>query len=134
MKISTKTEYGVRALIYMGERQNDGALSLTQIAQDLEISLFFLEKIFSDLKSAGIVSSSRGKKGGYTLQKPMNEVLLSDIVRILESNELPLASLASQDNCNKMHCKSHVVLTLVQNKILESLSSVRLADLCNHKV
>ena len=131
MKLSNKTEYGLRALIYLGEHQDEGAVSLAKISCDEDISLFFLEKIFSDLKAKGIVSSVRGKNGGYALSKPLDEITLRDVVATLEEDMEPLGDLVSQSQQSRMHCKSHVVLSVVHNKIIDSLSGVKLADLCN---
>ncbi|MHC4242217.1 MAG: RrF2 family transcriptional regulator, partial [Planctomycetota bacterium] len=69
MKLSTRTRYGVRAILELAENYGNGPLQLRVIARDQGVSVKYLEQLMAMLKAAGIVRSVRGSKGGYILAK-----------------------------------------------------------------
>ena len=69
MKLSTKGQYGLRALLDMAIYQNEGPVTLNNIAARQDISEGYLEQLMMPLKRAGIVKSVRGAQGGYLLAK-----------------------------------------------------------------
>lgn len=83
MKISTKGRYGLRALIYIGLK-NESRVSLKEISENEEISLKYLEQIFSTLKKANIVESIKGTQGGYTISKKGFGFTIYEIMASLE--------------------------------------------------
>ncbi len=85
MKISTKGRYGLRAilaLIRSGEKQ----VSLSAIAQKEDLSLNYLESIFSQMKRADLVTGITGAQGGYRLAKDPSEITVYDVLHTLEGN------------------------------------------------
>lgn len=85
MKISTKGRYGLRAilaLIRSGEKQ----VSLSAIAQEEDLSLNYLESIFSQMKRADLVTGITGAQGGYRLAKDPSEITVYDVLHTLEGN------------------------------------------------
>ena len=89
MKISTRGEYGLRALMEMG--MDDGAaLSLRDIAQRQQVSLDYLEQIVPALKSAGLIKSKRGAQGGYYLAKAAADITVYDALVALEGGFEPM--------------------------------------------
>ena len=87
MRLSTKTRYGVRAIIDIAYHNRDRAGGTSQakdIARRGEIPLRYLEQIFQDLKRAGLVESKRGPRGGYYLKRAPAEIKLGDVVRALQ--------------------------------------------------
>ena len=85
MKISTKGRYGLRAilaLIRSGEKQ----VSLSAIAQEEDLSLNYLESIFSQMKRADLVTGITGAQGGYRLAKDPSEITVFDVLHTLEGN------------------------------------------------
>ncbi len=79
MKLSTRTRYGIRAMLELAENSAEGPLQIRTIAQRQDISFKYLEQLITILKSAGFVRSIRGAKGGYLLAKAANQIRLSDV-------------------------------------------------------
>lgn len=83
MKISTKGRYGLRALVYMGLK-SEMRVSLKEISGKEEISLKYLEQIFSTLKKANVVESIKGTQGGYVVSKKGLNMTIYEIMTVLE--------------------------------------------------
>jgi Rrf2 family protein len=94
MRISTRGEYGLRALMELGQTP-DVALSLRDIAQRQHISLDYLEQIVPTLKTAGLIKSKRGAQGGYQLAKAPVEITVYDALVALEGPLDPMMCLSS---------------------------------------
>src|SRR4030065_2254437 len=84
MKISTKIRYGTRAMLELASRYGEGPIELREIAKRENISPKYLEQVIIPLRTAGLVKSVRGSKGGYSLAKPPSEILLKDVIEVLE--------------------------------------------------
>jgi len=85
MFISTRSRYGLRALVQLARNGQDTPLSLSGIADAEEIPIRYLEQIFGRLRSADIVRGRRGPGGGYVLSKDASETSLLDVIRVLET-------------------------------------------------
>lgn len=85
MKITSKTKYGLRAMLYMATH-NTRNITIKEISENENISLRYLEQIFSLLKKTNIIKSIQGSKGGYELLKKSEEISIFDIVLALEGN------------------------------------------------
>ena len=83
MKVSTKARYGLRAVMELGLNYTKGPLLLKEIAKRQEISLKYLDHIFSLLKKIGIVKSV-GKGKGYILSRPPSQIRIWEIIEVLE--------------------------------------------------
>ncbi|MDL2236581.1 Rrf2 family transcriptional regulator [Christensenellaceae bacterium OttesenSCG-928-K19] len=90
MKLSTKGKYGLRALVDLAVNSGEEAVSINSIAQRQDISEGYLEQLMAKLKKAGIVVSTRGARGGYTLAKPADEIWVGDVLRALEGSIEPV--------------------------------------------
>jgi len=84
MKISTKGRYGLRALVDLAYHGVNGHVSLVQIANRQNISLNYLEQVFSALRKSGLVNSVKGAQGGYILAKAPKDITAGEIIRVLE--------------------------------------------------
>ena len=80
MKLTNKGRYAVMAMADLANNANKGPISLAEISLRQNISLAYLEQIFSQLKNNKLVKSSRGANGGYILEKPASEKKLSNII------------------------------------------------------
>jgi len=94
MRISTRSEYGLRALMELG-LVPDRALSLRDVAERQHISLDYLEQIMPALKSAGLIRARRGAQGGYQLSRLPEEITVLDILSALEGSLDPMTCLSS---------------------------------------
>ena len=102
MRISTRGEYGLRALMELG-MEPGVALSLRDIANRQQISLDYLEQIVPSLKSAGLIKAKRGAHGGYQLAKAPKDITAYDALVALEGTFNPMACLSDKldedENC-----------------------------------
>jgi Rrf2 family protein len=84
MKLSTKIRYGARAMLELASRYGEGPIELKEIARKQDISIKYLEQVIIPLRTAGLVKSVRGSKGGYSLARPPSAVCLNEVVETLE--------------------------------------------------
>ena len=94
MRLSKKSEYGLRALIELTKAYNQSALRRSDIAESQQIPVGFLETILLELKRAGILGSRPGVQGGYRLIKPPEDVSLGQVIRILDGPLAPIACVS----------------------------------------
>jgi Rrf2 family protein len=86
MKFSSKGRYAIAALIYMAQKNgNEEQITILAISQALGISKIYLEQVFSMLKRAEIVTSTKGAQGGYRLTSPPESLSVGDIARAVET-------------------------------------------------
>ena len=90
MRLSRKSEYGLRALIELTKAYDQPALRRSDIAEAQQIPVGFLESILLDLKRAGILGSRPGVQGGYRLIKPPEDVSVGQVIRILDGPLAPI--------------------------------------------
>lgn len=93
MNVTSKGRYALRVMIDLAQHSGDGFVSLKLIAERQGISMKYLETIVASLKRAGLVDSSRGKEGGYSLNRPAEEYRVGDILRCIEDNLAPVACI-----------------------------------------
>ena len=130
MKISTRSRYGMRAILELAISYGHGPLQLKVIAQHQDISVKYLEQIIALLKSGGLVRSVRGAKGGYILAKEPNQIKLSDVFDCLEGPVNTVDCVENQDYCAKAaDCLARKVWAQIQGAINNILQSVTLQDL-----
>ena len=84
MRLSTKGRYGTRLMLDLALHYGEGLVFLKDIAKREEISVGYLEHLIPPLKSAGLIKSSRGAHGGYSLAKEPSEINLREIVQVFE--------------------------------------------------
>jgi Rrf2 family protein len=130
MKLSTRTRYGIRAIIELAMNYGKGPLQIRVIAQHQDISVKYLEQLMTILKSAGFIRSIRGSKGGYFLARPPAQIKLSDIFDALEGNVTMVECVEDKNYCDRSaDCVARQVWTQVQNAIKNILQSITLQDL-----
>lgn len=132
MNISTKGRYGLRALLDLATFSQGRPVTLSAIAARQQISEGYLEQLMAPMKKAGLVKSSRGAQGGYTLAREPEEIVVGDIFRALEG-PLALTSCISEadDTACQMQesCGSRFIWEEIQQAISKVLASYTLADL-----
>lgn len=94
MKLSKKSEYGLRALLELTLADGKATLQRHEIADRQRIPVEFLEQILLALKRAGLLSSRRGMKGGYALIKSPSEITLGQVIRILDGPLAPIGCVS----------------------------------------
>ena len=86
MKLSMKSRYGLRALIDLSVNSKNEQVALGSIAERNNISPQYLEQVFASLRKAGIVKSIKGSQGGYFLNKPAEQITISEVIEALEGD------------------------------------------------
>ena len=90
MKISTKGRYALRMLVDLAEHQNEGYISLKDIAKRQDVSKMYLEQIVPILNKMSILKTNRGYQGGYMLAQTPNKYTVGDILRLTEGSLSPV--------------------------------------------
>lgn len=137
MKLTTKGRYAVMAMVDLATSFKGKPIALSDIADRQEISLSYLEQLFSKLRRCGLLDSVRGPGGGYLLSRPANEIRISDI--ILAADEPIKATrchTGSPLGCigNKGRCLTHDLWEELSQQVHLFLNSVTLDDVVNRRV
>lgn len=132
MKLSTRTRYGIRAILELAQNYGNGPLQLRVIAKDQGVSVKYLEQLMAMLKSAGIVRSVRGSKGGYILAKTPDKIKLNECFECLEGSVITTECVGDENFCERTNdCIARQVWTEVQEAVIGVLESITLQDLVN---
>jgi Rrf2 family protein len=94
MKLTSRCEYAMLALVHLGRQKTGELVSVDQIARTQKIPAKFLEQIMLVLKRAKHVRSSKGRQGGYQLAKPAHKITLAEIVRLFDGPLAPTESVS----------------------------------------
>ena len=131
MRITTWAEYGLISALHLARRVGGGPVTGRAIAAGE--SLDYVEQILLRLRRAGIVDSTRGARGGYVLARPATDITVKDVVTASELQTFDMhctSSPLSEERCAEAtSCSIRPVWALLQSKIDEVLSGIRLADL-----
>ncbi|MDQ3689106.1 MAG: Rrf2 family transcriptional regulator [Chloroflexota bacterium] len=132
MKISTRTEYGIRVLVTLARvGAEDACLSLTEIARREKLPHAYLEQLVGDLRRAGLVTATRGQSGGYRLARSATEIAMTDAIRALEGPllEMPCAGVEDLEHCDRPQpCSVHEVFQRVYESLSSTLGATNLAE------
>jgi Rrf2 family transcriptional regulator, iron-sulfur cluster assembly transcription factor len=132
MKLTTKGRYAVMAMADLAVYEDNGPTSLTDISLRQNISLPYLEQIFIKLKDNNLVKSTRGAKGGYILEKPANEIKISNIISAVDEEVKTLnCKKESKKGCNNKStkCITHNLWDQLDQHINNFFEKVKLQDL-----
>jgi Rrf2 family protein len=134
VRISRRSEYGLRALVDLVRHDGEGPIALTTLAVRNRLPVKFLEQIMSTLKHAGIVRTTLGTHGGYAMAAQPSSVSIGRIIRLLDGAlaPLPCVSLRYYEPCScpdEATCSLRDVMIDVRDSILEILDKETLADL-----
>ncbi len=133
MWVSTKAQYGMRALVEVA-LSGDRPTSLKTVADRQGLSQQYLEQIFAVLRRAGFVESVRGAHGGYRIAHPLDQVVALDVVEALEGSLAPVACLDDQDACERTgQCSTEPLWREVDDAVRRVLGSATLADLVQRR-
>lgn len=129
MKISTKGRYGLRAMVDLAVHSPKEHVSLNSIAERQDVSVSYLEQVFSVLRKAGLVNSIKGAQGGYVLGDEPRNIKVGTILRALEG-DLIIVDDTKEAECDSMQiCIKKNVWDKINNCINVIVDSVTLSDL-----
>ena len=138
MLFSTKAEYGVRLMVELGRQPGSAPVSLSAVAEAERLPLSYLEHLVARLRKAGLVNSTRGAHGGYTLARPAAEITMNQVVEALEGQIAPMecfhetpegkVSCSHEDDGDRL-CATKLLWTRVQGGVSRALTGTTLAEL-----
>lgn len=133
MRVSSRGEYGVRAMLDLALHYGQGAAPLKTIAQRQRISASYLEQLLGVLRRAGLVRTIRGAQGGYELAMEPDRIKLGDVMRAVEGPIAPTDCVVDDGACEcgqAEHCLTRVLWLKLRDSMLAVLDSTTLGDLC----
>jgi len=133
MKLSKKSEYGLRALLDLAAHSDEGAVRLKDLADRNNIPIKFLEQIFLALRNAGVVRSQVGARGGYMLSRSSEEITLGEVIRTLDGTIAPVGCVSkiAYEPCtcpDERTCPLRAAMNQVRDAIVAVVDYTSLAD------
>lgn len=130
MKLSTRSLYGVRALMDLARHSANGPVLLKDVALRQDISLHYLEQLMARLVNAGLVRSVRGRRGGVQLNRPPGEIKIGDVIQVLEGPVAPAECVDNPKSCHRSRTCAVRDLWLEIKQAIDGITgSVTLQDL-----
>tara|TARA_B100000945_G_C20159469_1_gene492450 strand:- start:193 stop:609 length:417 start_codon:yes stop_codon:yes gene_type:complete len=137
MKLTTKGRYAVMAMADLALFSNEKPVSLNEISLRQNISLSYLEQLFVQLKNKKLVKGMRGSSGGYLLERPSNEINISNIIEAVNEEIKTLnCKKESKRGCNNKSskCITHNLWDKLDQHINSFFKNVKLSDLVEKKL
>ena len=134
LHFSTRGEYGVRLMVELARHHGDGPVSLSEMAEHEELPRPYLEQLVVSLREAGLVTSTRGARGGYELARQPAQIRMSEIVTALEGPIAPMVCASDDprhaEMCERTHyCNVNRLWARVRDAVVQALDSMTLDEL-----
>jgi Rrf2 family protein len=137
VRITTLAEYGVICALHLARRVTEGPVTGRAVAACERLPVDYVEQILLRLRRAGIVTSTRGARGGYALARSPEQISVRDVIAASELTTFDLHCVShpvEEERCSAAHnCSIRPVWMLLQRKIDDVLEGVRLADLLHEE-
>lgn len=136
MKLSTRGNYGLRAVYEIALHYGKGPVQIKQISAQQGIPMRYLEQILLRLKRNGIISSVRGPSGGYMLSDSPAKLSIGAVLRALEGplRLIGCSKSTDVDHCHRMsNCISHIFWSRAESQLQQFLDTFNLSDLIRLK-
>lgn len=133
--LSKKAKYGLKALIYLASLPGDRSVLIADIASHDRIPKKFLDMILLEMRNAGILSSRKGKGGGYALALAPEQIVIGTVVRLLDGPLAPVPCVSKtayrrcEDCTSEDDCRIRRLMGRVRDAISDVLDTTTLADL-----
>ncbi|MCL2021002.1 MAG: Rrf2 family transcriptional regulator [Betaproteobacteria bacterium] len=131
MRLTTKGRFAVTAMMDLAlhDQREEQPVSLASICERQDISLSYMEQLFSRLRRNGLVTSIRGPGGGYHLGRHMSRITVIDIIQAVDEHLDATLCNGNGDCQNNSRCMTHDLWSDLNKKMLDYLASVSLGDL-----
>jgi Rrf2 family protein len=132
MNVSTKSEYGLRALIYLASNSHE-TVPAREIAEKWSVPVKYLEQILKTLKDAGIITGQVGVGGGNRLTRAASLINVGEVIRVLDGRLAPMGCVSSYDyeECEfEPTCGLKTLWTRTRAAIVGVIDQTTIADLC----
>jgi len=129
LKLTSKGRYAVTAILDLAFHSRSGPVTLSDISKRQDISLSYLEQLFTRLRKRKLVRSTRGPGGGYSLNRPANEIAVAEIVSAVDET-VDTTRCSGANNCHDGHqCLAHELWDDLSQQIYGFLNEINLQDL-----
>jgi len=132
MKLTTKSEYTILALIHIARNEKKGFIKIEEICTTYDISKKYLELLFSTLRQNRYIKTKRGTGGGYKLAKPASKISVAEIIRLMDGALAPTESVSKYFFSNTPLGKEKKIIKVfkeIRDYVSKRLESLTLADL-----
>jgi Rrf2 family protein len=130
LRLSTKSQYGVRAMFEIANGYPSGPVTIKEIAEKQSVSIAYLEQILNTLRKAGIIKSVKGPGGGYVLNREPDNISIGAILRELDGPVAITSCLDPKEGCMRIDgCVTHLLWKSLGEKIEAFLDNMTLQDL-----
>lgn len=134
MKLSTKGRYGARLMLDLALHYGKAPVLLKDVAKRQEISEKYLGHLIPPLKAVGLINSTRGAHGGYTLARAPQDITLGDVIRAVEGNLAVVECVSTPRICHRVDfCVTRDIWSQMSEKMMEMLESITLKDMVNRQ-
>lgn len=129
MKLTTKGRYAVTAMLDLALHSAGGPVKLAEISDRQGISLSYLEQLFTRLRKEGLVVSTRGPGGGYSLSRTSAQIAVAEVIEAVDEN-VDTTRCGGLSNChNDQRCLTHDLWTDLSSQIRSFLNDITLGEL-----
>lgn len=129
MKLTSKGRYAVTAILDLAFHAQAGPVALSHISRRQDISLSYLEQLFTRLRKQQLVSSTRGPGGGYSLSRPASEIAVAEVIAAVDE-AVDTTRCSGAVNCHDgQQCLTHELWDDLSQQIYEFLDDISLQDL-----
>lgn len=130
LRLSTKGQYGVRAMFEITRGYPDRPVTIREISERQDVSVPYLEQILNKLRRAGLIKSVRGPGGGYLLAHKPDKISIAAILNELEGPVAITSCLDPEEGCSRVEgCVTHLLWKALGEKIEAFLETITLNDL-----
>ena len=131
MKLSTRSRYGLKAMVDLALAYGEGCVSIASLAAQQGVSVAYLEQLIGSLRKAGLVTSSRGAQGGYALSRMPEEINVGEILQVLEGSTVVTDCVGTDGAAcsNACSCSARPLWIKLQSRINEVRFATSLKDM-----
>ncbi|MEW6676032.1 MAG: Rrf2 family transcriptional regulator [Nitrospirota bacterium] len=130
LRLSTRGQYGVRAMFEIARGYSSGPITIKEISKKQDVSVAYLEQILNKLRKAGLISSVKGPGGGYVLNRKPEDISIGRILKELEGPVAITSCLDPEEGCVRVDgCVTYLLWKSLGEKIEVFLNTVTLNDL-----
>jgi len=134
MKLSTKTRYGMRAMVDLTLHYDKGPVLLKDIAKREEVSMKYLDHIISALKASGLIENAKTRHSGYVLSRSPSEIKAYEIIKAVEGSLAPVDCVDDPEICHRANsCATINLWKKLKDSMIAVLEGVTLEDLAKEQ-
>ena len=133
MRLSTKGRYAARIMVYMAMRRGDGAVTKREIAKAERISVDYVGQLLMKLVTANLLTSHRGKKGGFSLDKDPGQITMGEVLAATEGS-LSVVPCLEGDCVHATECSTRQLWSRINRSIHDILAETTVKQLADDAV